>query len=391
MSRLTSILGATLAVALVASYLSWTHAASAPDLGATTVLNVKPEQVTRIVYTRTEPAPVPHPPAKTAAKKAPESSPATAANAKADAKKAAAKKPGSAKADPAKTATAKPANESVPPTPPAPPKPTTRTTRVTLVAKTDAAGRYYEVTIDQAGKVTSFTGGALAKGLVRQLAPLTAQRVLKHVSSDRLKKLGLDHTHSSLAITANGKTSVFEIGETTYGGIRRYMRPEGTDTVDIVRAAPIRRLESGSFELMERAIVGLRRGQVKKVELDSGGKKITMVHVNADDLARAFWAKPGALETKVPEYGNWIGKIFSMRLAGYVQKGTNPGPLETVATLRFTGNDHDETVTLLQGAAKNGQADYYARSTNTRGEVRLRRISAGQVVADLGSVMGDGS
>ncbi|RMG19895.1 MAG: DUF4340 domain-containing protein [Deltaproteobacteria bacterium] len=412
MSRQVYVLGALLVVALVLSYLSWTHKPVAGRGDRTEVVSVSPEEVQRIRYS-SEKNTVTLEAKKDALGTYYEVTVATPAKGEGQAKakeaaKTQAKEEGAAQQEKAEAATpetkepASPDGESGTPaqegTPPM---------EVKHFVSTSAAGR-----------------------VVKKLAPLLAYRVLEHPDDERLAKLGLAESKERLVLEKAGRTWTFDVGGRTYGAARRYLRDAESGRVYLVDGSPLRTLQNAERTLIERKLFDMRRSEIERVTVRRGEKTVTMVQQHRDDRAKAYWAREEAPQKKIETWRNWIDKLFGLQAREYREE--EPANLEPVVTVVVEGDGPQETLTLYRTrpepstaeapsraeegdgeghgeksaskASKAGAAEaaktppaeeaevhYFARSSNTRALVKVDDRLAEEVAADLDGVFNPAS
>ncbi len=154
--------------------------------------------------------------------------------------------------------------------------------------------------------------------------------------------------------------------------------------VDDVLARP---LIYANARLVERALQPFAEKDVERVELsDAEGRATTLVHQNASDPAKAYWARAEAPDAADDAAGTWIGKLFRLRLLQHVEADEVDVELEPVFRYTVHGRDGAWSVEVVS-ASEGDRTVYYARSDYNRGLVELTHSLAAEAVADLSAAL----
>jgi len=264
---------------------------------------------------------------------------------------------------------------------------------VTFEMRTDDFGRYGWATVEDRKKkgkddapvepkVTRFKTGTAADKVVDAFAPMVALRKLDNVDDAQLTSFGLKAPDTTVAVTAGGKTTTFELGGETYGTKDRYAKNQGDGKVYVIDDEPFKTLKFAATRLPERGLLASKVEQIEGIGLGVGAQNASWTQKNKDDKAAAYWEREGA-SSKDESFGNWLDKALKLKSTAYVQDGEAPAELLPGfdLTIRAAGQK-PETVQILQGGD-----DWYAKSDSTRGLVKLSRGPAKDAVEDAKDVV----
>ncbi len=268
---------------------------------------------------------------------------------------------------------------------------------VTFEMRTDDFGRYGWVTVEDRKKkgkdaapdaapvepkVTRFKTGIAADKVIEAFTPMVGLRKLDNVDDTQLASFGLAEPDSTVAITAGGRTTTFELGGETYGTKDRYAKNQGDGKVYVIDDEPFKTLKFAATRLPERGLLAAKVEAIDGVSLGVGARTTAWSQKNKDDKAAAYWEREGK-SGKDESFANWVDKALKLKSTAYVQDGE--APAELVAgfdlTVRAAGQK-PETLQLLQGGD-----DWYAKSESTRGLVKLSRGPAKDAVEDADDVV----
>ena len=242
------------------------------------------------------------------------------------------------------------------------------------------------------GTVQEFKAGKSGTAALDGLMPFKAKRVLEGVTDEKLAELGLAEAEATLEIVRAGREpAVYEIGGNVYGGANVYVRDPASGKVYVVDAKVIRPLQSGKQSLPDRELVGVETKLIATLTVQGGDASATFEQHNPDDPEAVFWSTAGSSEKNETAAG-WIDKALRMRSSGYVQSADDPGQLEPVLAFSVGTTDRKTIkVEVLRGYDENGEELWFAKSEHTRGLVKLQKALAGEVAADLASVLDSGA
>lgn len=237
----------------------------------------------------------------------------------------------------------------------------------------------------------AFKAGRSGDKLLEQLAPMEAKCSLGEISGDKLAELDLAEPEATLTIHRAGKDArTFELGGEAYGTKDRYLRETSSGKVYLVDAEMIRPLKRGPTSLPDRELLGFQEADLVTLTLKTpAGDSLSFDRRNRDDEEAAYWANAGE-ESRNETAGTWLGKVFRLKSAGYVQPAEVPTGLQPAFGLELKaevdGDDAAATLEILSGVDENGDEAWFARSSHTRELVKLHRSPASQAAEDLETV-----
>ena len=229
-------------------------------------------------------------------------------------------------------------------------------------------------------KTSSFLASKQGQELFDTFAPLEAMRELPVKPEDRAT-FGLAEPSGTVTVERKGGTVTLEVGGETYGSKDKYVEANGK--VYLVDEGLLRPLEFGGTRLVERGLFPTAEKDITKVEVQApAGQTVTYVQANADDAAKAFWAKAETPETQDDAAGTWLDKVFRLKLKQYEDESAVTAPLEPVVSYTIHGNGESTHVEILKSTVDN-ETSWYARSDYNRQLVSLTDSLARNVVDDV--------
>lgn len=241
------------------------------------------------------------------------------------------------------------------------------------------------------GAVAEFKAGKSADAVLKGLMPFVAKRSLEGLSDDKLAELGLAEPEATLEIQRSGREAkTYEIGGNVYGGANVYVRDPETGKVYVVDSKVIRPLQGAKQSLPDRDVIGAETRQITHLSVHAGEATAEFEQHNPDDPEAVFWSTAGSKESN-PSAAAWIDKLLRLRSSGYVQTTDATGELETVYTLQVRTTDRKAIdVTVQRGYDEHGDDVWYAKSSYTRGLVKLQRALAAEVATELPNALDGG-
>jgi hypothetical protein len=221
-----------------------------------------------------------------------------------------------------------------------------------------------------------FLGSKEAGDLWEAYAPLYALRELAVTADSDPAAYGLDAPKGTLSVTAGGKVTVFQVGGEAYGTRDRYLGLDGR--VLLLDDKTVRPLQFARSRLIERGIIGLEEADITAVEVQFDGATRRFVQKNGADRANAFWARAEDPEQRDLEVETWVAKLLKVKLSAYPLEEDVPASLEPVFAWTAEGADARWQVEVLKS-----DADWYARTSFNRGLVRLVPSLAAAPADDL--------
>lgn len=228
-----------------------------------------------------------------------------------------------------------------------------------------------------------FPGTEKATELFGTLAPLRAARSLGRPDEARLKSLGLDKPAASLTLRFGERSTRVAVGNTTYGSGNYYVQPEGGE-VYLMPASSFAPLKQGAPTLVDRNAVAATREHIERVVVESGSGKRELVHRNADDRAKSFFADPAEPETKLEQATTWVDKVLRLRVVSLSTEAPAGEPALTVSF--YDGR------TLLQELSlwSDGAEHVTARSSRFKQPMKIAKSSVESILRDVQVVLSEG-
>lgn len=229
-----------------------------------------------------------------------------------------------------------------------------------------------------------FKVGKVGDPAIEALAPFVAKRRLEGVALDDMAALGLAEPEATLEITRTGKEAkVYELGSNVFGGAAVYLRDPADGALYLVEARLLRPLLGGARSLGDRDLSGIDERKVERVVLHVDDREASFTQHNPDDADANYWSVTGD-DTDNAEVAAWVRKALRLRSTRYVQPEQSMVDLAAAFAFDVYGEDSDAVrIEVLRNFDEEGQEQFFARSSYTRGLVRLPRSAVSEVSADL--------
>ena len=198
-------------------------------------------------------------------------------------------------------------------------------------------------------------------------------------------------------MTGSGEHT-YELGQTVFGGDSRYLRDRASGEVYLVDARVLRPLMSAQTSLMDRALFPGSLADLDAVTVAGAPGEVRLVQHNRADRQAAYWSIGEDGERSEPAQA-WLRKLMRARAQEYLAGEPKDLGIELgapVLTLTLEGEDGAHQVQIYKGPPPPDEAQapaatpkaaereaWYARSTYTRGWVRLYSTQASDVAHDL--------
>ncbi len=262
----------------------------------------------------------------------------------------------------------------------------------------DAAAGKDDMIVER--KQLAFKGNASADKLLAAVAPFRAKRKLGAEVAD-LAELGLDEPGATLTVVTASGEHTYELGQTVFGGDSRYLRDTSDGQIYLVDARVLRPLMSAQTSLVDRALFPGSLADIDEVEVEGAPGTVRLVQHNRADRQAAYWSIGPDGERSEPAQA-WLRKLMRARVQSFLAGEPDTVGVELsapVLTLTIRGEDGTHQVRIYKGppppdeqnapAATPGASEpeaWYARSTYSRGWVRLYKTQAADVAHDLDSL-----
>jgi hypothetical protein len=230
-----------------------------------------------------------------------------------------------------------------------------------------------------------------------KFAPLEATRSLGTVDEELLTELELNDEAPILEVTCGSQTLRYRVGTTTFGARgQRYLQSADGGDVYLVDAELLNQLSSAEASLVQRTLFTFEPQDVDRVRLSGDGREMTLLQRDRLNADAAVWVDANDPERRNDLYGNWMSRLDDLTVATYLPLDAEPGSDldETgherinVFTIEYKGEGGDDLDRLELVRIMAEEPAYYARSSTTRGWVKVAASVARQVENDGRQVLG---
>jgi len=219
----------------------------------------------------------------------------------------------------------------------------------------------------------SFRGNETCDKVAGRFQPMKALRDFPAIGEDKLAEMELVETEATLTVSSAKGELVFDIGGRSYGSNDYYLRERDSGTVYLVESRMIGDLKGGHNRLMERNLQSFKLDEVDRTLIQTGESAREFVQLHRDDRKAAYWADPEDTEHAADAADNWIGKVMRLRATAYLTG--DPAGLHSAARVTFTTNADGEPI-------------YVARSGHSVAWVEVSEHTGSDVIEGLAEVMG---
>ena len=229
----------------------------------------------------------------------------------------------------------------------------------------------------------SFPGSKEAEDLFGKLAPLKAARALGKLDPEHIKAMGLETPKSSLTLKFGATDKKVEVGDAAYGTGDFYGRTAEGD-IFLIPAATLSTVRRGGASLMDRGLIAVKEEKVEHLTITgtTGGREL--VQRFAEDRTKAFYADPAEPEAKLETAGNWLNRLFRLRVVDMVSDAPTGTPVVEVELFGAKGS----LGTLKIWSA--GDKTALAQSSRFKSMVSVSKAEVDALVKDLDSVVSEG-
>jgi hypothetical protein len=221
-----------------------------------------------------------------------------------------------------------------------------------------------------------FLGNEQADKVWEAFAPFRASRSLDVSATDL--DLGFDDPYARLNVERRSGSIELLIGNATYGDRSRYLR--ANERVFLIEKRALSRLEGSGSTLAERRLHPLGPNEVAAVVVRDGAREQRFVQRNADDRAKAYWARAETQDTADRTAGSWLTSAGRLSASEFLSE--RPEGLEPVVSLRFEDRRGKVWPVELYRSA-DAPTTYYAESPFTRSLVTLPQSQGEDLTMDL--------
>ncbi len=242
--------------------------------------------------------------------------------------------------------------------------------------------------------IDAFAASEKLSRIVAKVAPFAAERSLGEVDAGKIADLGLKESKETISVACGGEKRSYHLGSKTYGGRTRYIRSSDGGAVHLVGNSLVGDLEMAEFRFMQRDLLRLDLTDADEATVSGQGGTIKLVHRSRRQGRKAMWVSAAAPDQRNELYGNWLAKLMRLRALDYLKKGEGPGSAKgktavpvDVVKVELKG-DKAGRIEIVKIPFGNNDADYFARTTATRGWVTVPKSLAAQIESDVGGVVG---
>lgn len=230
----------------------------------------------------------------------------------------------------------------------------------------------------------AFRGASGAVDVWEGFAPLYAMRKVPVQDEEALATYGLDDPEARLVVQRAQGDVTLEVGSEAYGTRDRYVLHEGA--VYLLSDKLLRPLQFANTRLVERDLWPYDAATAEKVVAKRAGaagpEQRVLVQQNTDDREAAYWSDAERPETKDIEGATWLTKLFRLRVREYHDAGELQalGEADFLVDVEVSGDDGTWNAQLF---TLGDDERIFAQSTYLRGTVELTQSLAEEAVADL--------
>ena len=172
----------------------------------------------------------------------------------------------------------------------------------------------------------AFKGNKSANGLWDKFTPLLALRELEAgASGDSV--FGFDQPYGTLEVVRKSGPTTLVVGGETYGAKDRYVKLDGR--IYLVDDKVFRSLDKPESGLIDRLVQPNLEREMASIRVSGEGQNVVLEHRNKDDASASFWAPAGGEELGTA--ATLVGNLSRLRVSFY------PAAEEIPATeARFT-------------------------------------------------------
>lgn len=228
-------------------------------------------------------------------------------------------------------------------------------------------------------KTQRFVGNEQAERIWESFAPFRASRTLDVTGADI--DLGFDDPQATLTVERRGGTVEMVIGNATFGDRSRYLK--SGDRVFLVEKRSLTRLEGSVSTLAERRLHPLDPGQVAAIAVARGDQQQRFVQRNADDRARAYWARAETPDTSDKTAGGWLASASRLSALEYLE--ARPEGAQPVVSFVFEARTGEKwPVELLKVDGE--PSEFFVDGVFNRSVVSIAASQAEDLLVDLDAI-----
>ncbi|MCO4747231.1 MAG: DUF4340 domain-containing protein [Proteobacteria bacterium] len=217
----------------------------------------------------------------------------------------------------------------------------------------------------------AFKGNKSAGSLWEKFTPLYALRELDVGSTDA-SAFGFNDPYGTLEVHRRSGPVTLVVGAETYGSKDRYVQFDGK--VFLVDDKVFSSLNKPESSLIDRLVQPNLEREMASVTLRADGKTATATHENRDDTSKAYWSAGGEENGTATTL---VGHLTRMRVSFYPEAADVP-ELEPRFAIDVEGDNGKWTLEFSQGGEK-----WFVQSSYNRALVEVVSDPAKDAAADV--------
>ena len=232
----------------------------------------------------------------------------------------------------------------------------------------------------------SFRGNETCDRVLERFTPMKALREFSELGEEKIAEMGLDEPEATLTVTTDKGDRIFDVGDRSYGNSDYYLRDRESSAVYLVESRMIGDMKGGHTRLMERDVHAFDKADVETAAITDGQGSRIFVQQNRDDSKNAYWADPADTTRTADAADAWMDQVLRLRAVEYYKD--QPGDLQPLVRVGF----HDAGkelgwMELGTGLDPLGEPVHVARSSNTVEWVKVSENAAVKIIDGLGEVL----
>ncbi len=273
-----------------------------------------------------------------------------------------------------------------PPTPPKPEEDADAAADDDSAEGESAAEPVEEPEPEKISEEKSFRGNETCDRVLERFTPMKALRQFEELGEEKIAEMGLDEPEASLTVSTEKGERIFDVGDRSYGNSDYYLRDRETAAVYLVESRMIGDMKGGHTRLMERDVHAFDKAEVETAAITDGQGTRLFTQQNRDDSKNAYWADPADTSRTADAADAWLDQVLRLRAVEYYTD--QPGNLQPAVRVGFhDGGKELGWMELGSGLDPQGEAVHVARSSNTVEWVKVSENAAVKIIDGLGEVL----
>ncbi len=242
-------------------------------------------------------------------------------------------------------------------------------------------------------RTNRFKGNKTAEDIVKSYTPFMASRDLGKPNSTKFEEYGFGKKlEGTLKLTAKKGSFKYLVGRKGFGGRNRYILDRKTNHAYLVDNIAFNGFKNSNIRLYSHNLHrfrGLRK--IDRVEFSKDIKHYSLKRHDGDRKKTFFWTPVNDPQNKRVMFGNWMGKIERLRADKWIERLTDKNgkaidPVH-VFTINYIMDGKKKGYLEFLKITRNGKTEFYGR-TELAGKMLISLSSvASEVMEDLDSVI----